>query len=240
MRKIGFFVLGVWVSVQLTGAAQSATNNPAAPPSGDARPPESISPADTEERLPLWSLDRWSFQGGVAWISKTTIDEIALLQGERADGDASGEIHLLQVSYKAAELHPTIFGQKVDVDFELPLVLGVVDEDKGDPFLQTSFGITFRWKSFPWNRWLYTNFETGGGFTYSGRVLETERMRHPGRERSHVEFYWPVQLMLAHPKHRAHQFVLFLHHHSGGAIFHKGGANSLGLGYRFVPGERGE
>ena len=240
MRKIGFFVLGVWVSVQLTGAAQSATNNPAAPSSGDARPPESISQADTEERSSLWSLDRWSFQGGVAWINKSTVDEIALLRAERADGDASGEIHLLQVSYKAAELHPTIFGHKVDVDFELPLVLGVVDEDKGDPFPQTSFGLTFRWKSFPWNRWLYTNFETGGGFTYSGRVLQTERDRHPGRERSHLEFYWPVQLMLAHPKHRAHQLVLFLHHHSGGAIFHKGGANSLGLGYRFVPGEWGE
>jgi hypothetical protein len=44
--------------------------------------------------------------------------------------------------------------------------------------------------------------------------------------------------MLAHPRYREHQLVLFLHHHSGGAIFHRGGANTLGIGYRFVPGER--
>jgi hypothetical protein len=237
MRLKDVFAVGMGVCLlSITARAQDATNSP--PPNAVAPRDTTATEADPNHSALFWDLDRWSFQGGVAWITQSTIDEIALLDSELADGDASGEIYLLQVSYKAAKLHPTIFDRRVDVDVELPLVIGVVNEDKGSSFLQPSIGLTFRWKSFPWNRWLYTNFETGGGLTYSGRVLEAERDRHPGRERSHLEFYWPMQLMLAHPKHRAHQFVLFLHHHSGGAIFHKGGANSLGIGYRFVPEER--
>jgi len=98
--------------------------------------------------------------------------------------------------------------------------------------------VTLRWKSFPWNHWVYTTIESGVGLTYSQHVLQIERSRHPGRDRSHLEFYWPIQLTLAHPRHRQHQLVLFLHHHSGGTIFHTGGANSLGAGYRYVFDER--
>lgn len=189
--------------------------------------------------FPRWcSYDRWSFQAGVAFITGSTIDEISLLDTEMAEGDARGEIYLMQVSYKLANYNPEKYAKYVDIDVELPLVLGVVNERKGDPFMQYNIGVTLRWKRFPWNRYVYTNFETGCGFTYSGRVLETERQRHPDRERSHVEFYWPIQLTVAHPKHREHQLVLFIHHHSGGTLFHTGGANSLGFGYRYVPIER--
>ena len=189
--------------------------------------------------LPLWrDLGRWSFQVGVGFINGSTMEEILLFDGERAEGNAEGELHLLQVSYKVAEFKPVVFGKRVEVDMELPLVLAVVDERGRDPFMQYNVGLTLRWKSFPWNEWVYTNFETGGGMTYSSHVLQIERQRHPGRDRSHLEFYWPIQLMLAHPRYREHQLVLFLHHHSGGAIFHRGGANTLGIGYRFVPGER--
>jgi hypothetical protein len=117
---------------------------------------------------------------------------------------------------------------------ELPAVLGIVNEHGSDAFPQYSGGITLRLKKFPWNRWVYTNFETGVGLTYSAQVLRTERDKHSGEDRSPLEFYWPVQIMLAHPKHRQHQLVLFNHHHSGGWIFHTGGANTLGVGYRYV------
>jgi hypothetical protein len=195
--------------------------------------------ADDIDAAPWWrDMDRWSFQAGIGFINGETIDDIIVSGGELAKGDASGEIYLAQVSYKAAELKPVWFDHQVEFDLEVPFVLGVVDEDGRGPFMQYNLGLTFRWKTFPWNRWLYTNFETGTGLTYSDHVLEVERQRHPGRDRSHLEFYWPIQLTLAHPQHREHQLVLFLHHHSGGAIFHVGGANTLGFGYRFVPGER--
>lgn len=193
---------------------------------------------DVIEPKPLSGLDRWSFQVGVAYITGSTIDEIAGVNGEWANGPSAGQIYLLQASYKVTTVRPELFGRRFDIDVELPLVLGVVDEHGSDLFMQYSAGVTLRWKTFPWNRWLYTNLETGVGLTYSGHVLLTERERHPNRDRSHLEFYWPVQIMLAHPRHREHQLVLLLHHHSGGTIFHTGGANSLGIGYRFVPAER--
>ena len=200
---------------------------------------QAMTEGGSTKEFPRWcSIDRWSFQFGVGFITGSTIDEISLLDTEIAEGDARGEIYLTQVSYKLANYNPERYAEHVDIDVEVPLVLGVVNERKGNPFMQYSMGLTLRWKRFPWNKYVYTNFETGGGFTYSGHVLETERVRHPDRERSHVEFYWPIQLMVAHPKYREHQLVLFLHHHSGGTVFHTGGANTLGLGYRFVPIER--
>ena len=174
----------------------------------------------------------------MGWITGSTFTDVLLGDSHLARGDARGHIYLLQVSYKLARFEPALFGHHGEMDLELPAVLGVVDERGPDPFMQYNAGLTLRWKSFPWNKWLYTNLEVGIGLTYSQRVLDTERQQHPTRERSHLEFYWPLQLMLAHPHYRQHQLVLFNHHHSGGLIFHKGGANTLGVGYRYVFGER--
>ena len=189
--------------------------------------------------MPAWdSLDRWSFQPGIGFITGSTIDEIGMFNSELGSDEAGGEIYLLQVSYKLGRLDPTLFGHQFDVDVEVPFVFGLVNENHNDPFYQYNIGLTFRWKTFPWNHLVYTTIETGGGLTYSDHVLQVERERHPDRDRSHLEFYWPLQVMLAHPRHRQHQLALFLHHHSGGGLFHTGGANTLGAGYRFVPEER--
>jgi hypothetical protein len=193
-----------------------------------------------KDEVPAWrDLDRWSFQFGAAFITESTIDDIMIIEGTRAKREDEGEIYLLQASYKLAALQPQWGRFNPKIDLELPLVLGIVNESERDsPFMQYNVGFTVRWKSFPWNKYLYTNLETGCGLTYSQYVLATERVRHPDRERSHWEFYWPIQLMLAHPRYPQHQLVMLLHHHSGGTLFHKGGANSLGVGYRYVPGER--
>lgn len=198
---------------------------------------DEMTSSDTN-RMSWTSLDRWSFQMGVAFITKSTVDEIASADGEWGNGKTGGQIYLAQVSYKLAEWQPQLFNHRVEIDGELPFALGIVKENGHDPFMQYNGGFAMRWKTFPWNKWLYTNFEMGVGLTYSQHVLTTERESHPDRERSHLEIYWPTQLMLALPKAREHQIVFFLHHHSGGTIFHTGGANSLGLGYRFVPAER--
>ena len=192
---------------------------------------------ETESRRDWLSAPHWSFQAGVGWITGSTIDQILAGNSDLARREAEGRIYLLQVSYKLAQFEPGLYGHRGEMDVELPVVLGVVDERARDPFMQYSAGFTVRWKTFPWNKWLYTNFETGVGLTYSQYVLGTERQQHPTRERSHVEFYWPLQLMLAHPHYRQHQLVLFNHHHSGGIIFHRGGANTLGVGYRYLFGE---
>jgi hypothetical protein len=181
---------------------------------------------------------RFSYQAGVAFITGSTIDDILTGDSTLARGDAAGEIYLIQVSYQLKRLDPVWFGHRLEADLQLPAVLGVVNERGSDPFLQPSFGFTIRWRTFPWNKWLYTNVETGVGLTYSQHVLATEHVQHPDRDRSHLEFYWPIQVMLAHPHYRQHQLVLLLHHHSGGGIFHTGGANSVGFGYRYSPRDK--
>ena len=200
----------------------------------------SLHPTSQENTLPEWnSFDRWSFQAGVAFITESTINDIIGGDGRRARGADEGEIYLLEASYKLAAFQPHLGKFRPKIDLQLPLVLGIVNEhERDDLWLQYNVGLTVRWKSFPWNEWLYTNLETGAGLTYSQRVIATERVRHPDRDRSHLEIYWPLQLLFALPNYRQHQLALFLHHHSGGGTFHTGGANNLGFGYRYVPGER--
>lgn len=225
---VGLAALSVWAA-----AARAADASlPAAHDSSNA-----VLAAEAD--APFWcDARRWSFQAGVGFITGSTVDEVVTARSKLATGEGGGQIFLAQASYKLARLDPVLFGHPVKLDLELPLVLGVVNEHSDDPFMQYSGGFTLRWKTFPWNKRLYTNLETGVGLTYSAQVLQTERDRHPGRERSHLEFYWPIQIMLAHPRHREHQLVLFLHHHSGGTIFHTGGANTLGIAYRYVFEER--
>jgi hypothetical protein len=199
---------------------------------------EVVPPLETAEAIPFWrDLNRWSFQAGVGLITRSTIDDLMVGQVGLARGDAAGQVYLLQASLKLAALEPRILGGRSELDIELPVVLGLVDE-RVDFFSQFSAGIAARWKTFPWNRWLATNFETGFGLTYSGQVFAIQRARHMDRDRSHLEFYWPLQFTFAHPQHRQHQLVLFNHHHSGGHVFHTGGANTLGIGYRLVFGDR--
>ncbi len=87
---------------------------------------------------------------------------------------------------------------------------------------------------FPWNRWLKTSALVGGGLSYSAQIWRIDREKHPREHRSHVKFYWPVELTLALPSLPRHQLVLFSHHQSGGTIFDEGGFDTFGIGYRLV------
>jgi hypothetical protein len=211
---------------------------PATLPDADA----TLHPIPAVERpsaIPFWrDPDRWSFQVGVAFITESTINEIVTGDVALARGEAEGQIYLLQGALKLASFEPTIAGARVELDLHLPVVLGLVNERGSDLFPQYSAGVMLQWKTFPWNRWLQTTFESAIGLTYSHQVLAVQRQRYPDRDRSHLEFYWPLQLTLTLPRHPQHQLVLFNHHHSGGTLFHKGGANSLGVGYRLLLGGR--
>lgn len=182
--------------------------------------------------------DRWSFQFGTAIVMTNVIDDFAFGRYNRASGPAGGEIYLFQASYTIRDLSWNIAGRTFEPQLELPVVFGIANENERSPFFDTKVGVTIRWKDFPWNSWLYTNLESGSGLSYTERIYAIEEVRHPGRSRSHFKFYLPIQLTLAHPHHRQHQAVFFLHHHSGGRIFEKGGTNALGLGYRYVFRER--
>lgn len=180
----------------------------------------------------------WTIQLGIAMVTSNAIGDLSLGKVTRARGDAGGEMYLLGVSHTLHDFDWRIRGRRFRPQLELPVVLGVVDEGGRNPFLDYNAGITLRWKDFPFNRLVYTNLESGVGLSYTEHVLAIERQRHPDRDRSHLKFYWPIQLTLALPEKKQHQLVVFIHHQSGGHVFDEGGSNLIGIGYRHVFRER--
>jgi hypothetical protein len=178
--------------------------------------------------------DSWTLQLGVAMITSNVISDFSLGDFQRAKGPAGGEMYLLSASYTLFDFDWILLGRRFRPQLELPVVIGVVNERGRSPFVDYNLGITLRWKDLPFNRFIYTNIESGVGLSYTDRVLAIERERHPGRDRSHLKLYWPIQLMLAHPERKGHQLVVFIHHQSGGHIFDIGGSNLVGIGYRHV------
>jgi hypothetical protein len=204
---------------------------------GYAGAPANERPQEIETAPPA-HLDRWTFQVGAAFITANTIDNFLTGNVRRARGPAEGEIYLFKASYTLRDLEWNIGDRTFRPQLELPFVFGVVDERARAPWFDYNLGLTLRWKDFPWDRFLYTNLESGAGLSYSQRVFHIEEARHPGRERSHLKFYWPIELAVAHPSLRQHQFVFLLHHQSGGQLFDVGGSNHLGVAYRHVFRER--
>jgi hypothetical protein len=160
------------------------------------------------------------------------------LNSSRAKGDAKGKLYRIGAAYTLLDPQVSVMGRNFSPQFDLIVDVGLVDENAKSMFYDVNAGVAFRWREFPWNDYLYTNIMTGVGLSYTENVLQTERQRHPDRQRSHLKFYWPIELSLAHPKHRQHQMIFFIHHQSGGHIFDVGGSNLLGIGYRFSFRER--
>jgi len=179
-------------------------------------------------------FERWSLDYGVAFITSQNIQQI--MNGEITidDGPAGGEIHYFTASYLLAEPEWCLFGRTFHPALELPLMLGIVDENDRSPFFSYSASFKVRWRDFPWNDHVLTSFATGVGLTWSPTVYAMDIQRHPDDDRSKWKFNWPLQLTLAHPSHPHHHLLLFIAHQSGGRIFDRGGVNSLGIGYRFA------
>jgi hypothetical protein len=177
-------------------------------------------------------LRRWAFGYGVAFISEDTIDRVALGKTSIADGPSGGEVHLLTAAYRLAEPTWQISNRLFKPLLEIPLTLGIVDENGRSPFLNYSASFQVRWRDFPWNRLVSTTAAMGLGLAYSEEVFLIDYQTHPTRYRSHVKFNWPIELTLALPQYPQHQLTVFIMHQSGGCMFDRGGINNFGLGYR--------
>ena len=174
----------------------------------------------------------WSVQLGVAFISDNNVEEIFAGEFDRAKGDAGGQLYSLMVNWKAHRFEIPFRERTLTPQFEPYLNLTLVDENSGSLFPDYKGGVGFRWVDFPWNRWVETTFFTGIGLSYSSRIYAIDRRRHPGDERSHLKFDWPIQFTFALPQQPQHQLVIFIDHKSGGHVFDEGGVNSVGIGYR--------
>lgn len=176
---------------------------------------------------------KWAFELGVAFITENNNTELALGQITISDGPAGGEVYMLTASRLLGELEWRLWSWVFRPVVELPLTLEIVDEHARSPFLDYNASVMVRWVDFPWPDRLRMTLGMGLGLSYSSKVWAMDQKRHPGEDRSHLKFNWPIQLTLALPDRPEHQLMLFFLHQSGGHLFDQGGVNSLGGGYRF-------
>jgi hypothetical protein len=228
--------LACWLGVvAVLGATIRVISDPANGKAAATPDDMAIMPAEPElkiEPAPRGSRD-WSIQAGVAVISRSDIGEIFTGGLDRAVGEAGGEVYSLMLNWTAHRFEIPCRGRKLRPQFEPYVMLALVDEKDRSIFPDYNGGVGFRWVDFPWNKWVATSIFTGIGLSYSKYVYTIDRERHPGEDRSHLKFDWPIQLTFALPRWPQHQLVLFNDHQSGGHIFDGGGVNSFGIGYRF-------
>ena len=175
----------------------------------------------------------WSFEAGAAFITSNNINEIVAGDNVTLDGgDAGGQVYSVTGSRHLGDLRFTVGGNTFQPQLELPITLGIVDENSRNPFLEYRASFVVRWVDFPWNDYIKTTFATGLGLNYSSKIYLMDIQRHPDSDRSNLKFNWPIQLTLALPSYPDQELLLYVEHHSGGHVFDRGGVNSLGIGYR--------
>lgn len=180
----------------------------------------------------LKGLEGWAFEVGVAAITNNDIGEILSATAEKANGKSEGEIYSVTASRRIGELHWTIGGHTFTPQVELPMTLEIVNEHQLDTFLDYNASFAIRWVDFPWNDAIKTSFMMGLGLSYSDRIYQVDRERHPGEDRSNLKFNWPIQLTFANPESPQDHLTVFIAHQSGGHVFDEGGVNSIGVGFR--------
>lgn len=186
-----------------------------------------------EDQSPCDTWSDWSFEFGVAFITKNSIGDIFTGEIARATGDAGGEIYQFTATKLLDTYDWTIAGHEFHPQLELPLCLEIVDENSREPFLDYNAAMQFRWVDFPWNDTVETTMGVGLGLSYSSKLYLMDIKRHPGEERSHLKFDLPIHVTFARPSKPDQQLVIYLAHQSGGFhIFDKGGVNSIGMGLR--------
>lgn len=178
------------------------------------------------------TMERWSFSVGVAVISDTRVHDYFSLNYKDFDGPGSGLTYNLTAAYRLREFDWQLWKFRVQPQLELPFMLTLVDEDDKQMFPDYNLGLKFRWRNFPWNRYVSTTFAVGGGLSYSAKIWTADQRRHEGEHRSHLKYWLPIEFTLALPRYPQHQLMLFIDHQSGGWMFDTGGVDAWGAGYR--------
>lgn len=176
----------------------------------------------------------WAYEFGVAFITPNSIENFVGVKDSitREDGPAGGEIYTFTASRRLGQLEWNVGRFKFTPQIELPFTMELVNENSGTPFLAFASSLNVRWIDFPWNDYVKTSFAMGVGLNYSGQIYAIDQLRHPGDDRSHLKFNWPIQASFALPAYPDEQLMIFIIHHSGGHVLDSGGMNALGVGFR--------
>lgn len=197
-------------------------------------------PQTTRERIldvvatPEASSGKWSFEFGVAAISDNTPNDYYKLDFDRLEGPGSGYTYNFTIARTVVDFDWKVWGVHLRPQIEVPFRLTLVDQKEGGLLPDVNLGLAFRWRNWPWNRWLQMTFAVGAGLSYSSPVWTADLQRHPGEDRSELKWWMPMEFTIALPKYPNYQLTAFGDHQSGGAIFDLGGVDAWGFGIRVV------
>jgi hypothetical protein len=152
---------------------------------------------------------------------------------EDPEDDARGRTFSISASYQLYRAEREVLGIHLDPEIAVQGSLVAVDERSRSPFLNPRLAFAVHWNDFPWSRIVPTTVAIGGGLTWSAQIWGIDRQKHPGEHRSHLKFYWPVEIAITLPRFPRQQLVFYSHHQSGGTIFDEGGFETYGVGFRY-------
>jgi hypothetical protein len=194
--------------------------------------------ASTSRDQPLVKIskadDLWAFQFGVSIISDNTLRDYFNGNFKRLFGPGGGLTYNLEIARRLKRYDWTIGQVHLHPEWEMPFRLTLVGDRVQGVIPDVNLGFRFRWRDFPWNRYLATTMAVGGGLSYTFEVWTGDFQRHPGQERSQWKFWLPMELTMALPQWPRYQLTAFIDHRSGGRIFDRGGIDTWGFGFRVV------
>jgi hypothetical protein len=195
---------------------------------------ESTTMADQQIAASAMAKPRlWAVEFGVGVISDDTVADYFKPELNKLHGPGGGQTYNVTVTRRIKEFDWRLWRLHLRPQIEAPARFTLVDENTGRVIPDVNLGLAFRWRDFPWNRFVRTSLSIGGGLSYSFQIWTAEYQRHPGEERSRLKFWLPAEFTFALPKWPEHQIVAFADHQSGGTLFDTGGVDAWGFGYRF-------
>lgn len=227
-----------------TARAELASLKPGALLAAAGIEESSPAPAESESTFQrvaeaMWPAEKssglWSFEFGVGVISDNTPNDYYKFSFDPLEGPGSGYTYNFTVARQIAEFDWKVGGAHLRPTIEVPFRLTLVDQQEGGLLPDLNLGVAFRWRNFPWNRWVAMTFSVGAGISYSSPVWTADIQRHPNQlPRSEWKWWMPMEFTLAHPKYPNYQLTAFGDHQSGGTIFDTGGVDAWGFGIRVV------
>lgn len=218
---------------QMSYAAQatpavSAKSDQKVTPVKKEKPPEKAKPARKTVSVPKeTSVQRdWMLTGYGAQLSPDTL-------GETLTFNAHYEDSYIAVLSLAKRIHSF---KKLPVDFEME---GQVGKHFGEQnhFEVNAVPMVFRWKNFPWDKYVDTSVAVGAGVSYAFEKPDIEE-NSVGKDKTSPKLlgYLMLEFAFSLPDKPQWSFVTRVHHRSGANGLFDGrldASNGIGFGIKY-------
>jgi len=156
--------------------------------------------------------------------------------------DTLGDTLILNAAYEDSYVAVLAVARKIYTFKNIPLDLeleGQVGKHFGEQnHFEVNLTPVFRWKSFPWDKYLDTSFAAGAGLSYAFEKPDIEE-NSVGKDHSSPKLlgYLMFEFAFALPDHPQWSFVTRVHHRSGADGLFDGrldASNGIGFGIKYT------